>query len=484
MRVGRGSRWWWTLLVLPAMAVSACGGSRLTHDAIVAAVDSGAVATTGAQQQLQQGSVPTLPQGGVTTSSAPVSAAPSGVGGGATGNAASAGTAGATAVGGGAGGAIARGGATAASGPSAARPAGPLAPIVVGNIGNYSGPAGSSLSGAEPMIRLWAQWINDRGGIAGHPVQLFTADDGGDPQKSLSLVKDMVESKHVIAFVGDQIPFTIQAQLPYLHQHNIPLVGGDALDPVWTSDSLAFPSGTTFAEAVLGMYRTAHQRGLTKLGLVYCVEAPVCSFVHNYTVNGGASRAGEDLVYQSQISLTQPDFTAQCLGAQNAGAQVILLGMDTNSISRFAASCARQHYHPIYIQSSLAANSMLEGNPDLEGFFTASQVFPFMVGNTPATALFHRAAAQYDPGLHLSVASAVAWAAGQLLAKAAAGVGAQPTSQDLLDGLWKLHGETLDGLTPPLTYVRNQPSPPVQCYFLIEIKGGRYSSPSGDTYAC
>jgi branched-chain amino acid transport system substrate-binding protein len=362
--------------------------------------------------------------------------------------------------------------------------AGPLAPIVLGNIGIYSGPAGSSLGGAEPMIRVWAQWVNDHGGIAGHPAQIYTGDDGADPQKSLSLAKDMVENKHVIAFVGDELPFTVRAQLPYLHQHNVPLVGGDALDQAWVSDSLAFPSGTTFADAVFGMYKTAHQRNLTKLGLVYCIEAPVCSFVHDYTVNGGASRAGEDLVYQSQVTITQPDYTAQCLGAQSAGAQVLFLGMDTNSITRFAASCARQHYHPIYIQSSLTLTNDLEGNPDVEGFFSASQVFPFMVDNTPATALFHRVAQQYDPGRRLSVASAVSWSAGQLLARAAAGVGAQPTSQDILDGLWKLHGETLDGLTPPLTYVKNQPSPPVQCYFLIEIRGGRFSSASGDTYAC
>jgi branched-chain amino acid transport system substrate-binding protein len=481
MVVGRFSRWWWTLVILPAMAVSACGGSRLTHDTIVAAVNGGPLATTHAQQQMQQGAVSTLPQNGVIPSAPGNPATGSGSGAG---NATS--VTGATGTGGGGIHGIGSSGAVAAAGagPSAARPAGPLAPILVGNIGNYSGPAGSSLSGAEPMIRLWAQWINARGGIAGHPVQIFTADDGGDPQKSLSLVKDMVEDKHVIAFVGDQIPFTMKSQLAYLHQHNIPLVGGDALDPAWTADSLAFPSGTTFAESVLGMYKTAHQRNLIKLGLVYCVEAPVCSFVHDYTVNGGASRAGEDLVYQSQISLTQPDYTAQCLGAQSAGAQVVFLGMDTNSILRFAASCARQNYHPIYIQSSLAANNALLGNRDLEGFFTASQVFPFMVDNTPATALFHQAAQQYDPSLQLSVASAVAWSAGQLLARAASEVGAVPTTQDILNGLWRMHGETLDGLTPPLTYVKNQPSPPVQCYFLIELKGGRYSSPSGDTYAC
>jgi branched-chain amino acid transport system substrate-binding protein len=62
-------------------------------------------------------------------------------------------------------------------------------------------------------------------------------------------------------------------------------------------------------------------------------------------------------------------------------------------------------------------------------------------------------------------------------------VGGQPASQDILSGLWKMHNETLDGLTPPLSYVKDQPSPAVNCYFLIEIKGGRWTSPSS-THAC
>jgi branched-chain amino acid transport system substrate-binding protein len=295
----------------------------------------------------------------------------------------------------------------------------------------------------------------------------------------------MVESRHVIAFVANQVPFTMRAQLPYLHQHNIPLVGGDNTQSAWTEDSLAFPLGTTIAEAVLGDYKEAHRRNLPRLGLVYCIEAPACSYIRDFTVNGGAARAGEELVYQSQISLTQPDFTAQCLGAQSAGAQVIFLAMDANSIMRVAASCSRQNYHPFYIATSAQTTRDLEGDRDLEGFFATSQDFPYMVGDTPATAQFQQAVQQYAPGLRLSGATTIAWASGQMLVKvASARIGAQPTSQDILDGLWTIHNETLGGLTPPLTFVRNQPTPPVSCYYLIELKGGRWTSPSGDTYAC
>jgi branched-chain amino acid transport system substrate-binding protein len=466
------------------MAVSACGGSRLTHDTIVAAVNGGPLPAGVVQaQQLQQVADATIPQNGVAqplpggsseigSVNRGIAANPSAVTGGT-------GAGGAGAVSGDA----THAGATAGSGPTAARPAGPLAPIVLGNVGTYSGPASSTTAGTDTMVQVWAQWTNAHGGISGHPIQVFTADDGGDPQRSLSLVKDMVENKHVIAFVDNMVPFTIQSELPYLHQHNIPIVGGDNTGPTWTSDSLAFPEGTTMGEVLFGDYKVAHQRNLTKLGIVYCVESTSCTYMHDYSVNGGAARAGETVVYSSQVSITQPDYTAQCLGAQSAGAQVLLLAFDSNSIMRLAASCSRQNYHPLYVATSVQATNDLQGIPDLEGFLTASPVFPYMMGNTPATAQFHEAVQQYAPSLRLGGAAAIAWASGQLLARAAAGVGGQPASQDILSGLWKMHNETLDGLTPPLSYVKDQPSPPVNCYFLIEIKGGRWTSPSS-THAC
>ena len=487
MTARRVSRWWWTMAVLPAMAVSACGGTRLTHDAIVAAANGAALPIGVASQQLQSqqpGAVSTVPQGGFAQSLPGGSAGTGTAGGGAGTGAAPVGGTGTTGGSGLSAGGTSSAGAAAGSAPSAARASGPLAPILLGNVGTYSGPAGSSTAGTDTTIQVWAQWTNARGGIAGHPVQVFTADDGGDPQRSLALVRDMVENKHVIAFVANQIPFTMQAQLPYLHQHNIPLIGGDNVTPGWTADSLAFPVGTTIGEAVFGDMKEAHRRNLTKLGIAYCVETSACTYIHDYMVNGGASRAGEDLVYQSQISLTQPDFTAQCLGAQSAGVQVLFPAMETNSIMRLAASCSRQNYHPIYIATAIQTTRDLEGNKDVEGFFATAQDFPYMVGDTPATTQFQQAVQQYAPNLRLSGGTSIAWASGQMVAKVAAHIGALPTSQDLLNGLWTIHNETLDGLAPPLNYIRNQPAPPINCYFLIEMKGGRWTSPSGDTHAC
>src|SRR3977135_486655 len=152
MAARTGSPRWGPMATPPAGARSACGGSRLTHDAILSAVNGGPLPTGVAQQQSQsqQGAVSTVPQNGVAQPVPGGSSVTGSVGGGAAGNATS--VTGGTAAGGGpvAGGGTSRSGGWAASGPTAARPAGPLAPVIVGNVGTYSGGAGGSLGGHRP----------------------------------------------------------------------------------------------------------------------------------------------------------------------------------------------------------------------------------------------------------------------------------------------------------------------------------------------
>src|SRR5437588_4776066 len=276
MAARTGSRRWWTLAILPAMAVSACGGSRLTHDAIVTAVNGGPLPAGAAQaQQQQQGAVSTVPQNGALMPVPGTSSATSGVTGVGTGSAAAA-TGGSSVGTGGSGpitGGAPQGGAAPRTNASAAGPAGPLAPIVLGNVGNYSGPAGSSTSAAPAAIQVWAQWTNAHGGIAGHPVQVFTADDGADPSRSRSLIQDMVENKHVIAFVGSMTIQTSDAGVSYLEQKHIPVIGGDLTTSQWTSSPVFFPMGTSWLPLIESTLKSAHDAGATRVAGLYCVAS-------------------------------------------------------------------------------------------------------------------------------------------------------------------------------------------------------------------
>jgi branched-chain amino acid transport system substrate-binding protein len=355
---------------------------------------------------------------------------------------------------------------------------------VLGNVGTYTGPVGASSGAVPTMILVWAQWVNAHGGIAGHRVQIFTADDGGDPARNRAEVQDMVESKHVIAFIANEVPLTIEASRPYLEQKHIPVIGGDMANTAWTSSPVIFPVGTTFLPQLDATLKAAHEANATKLAVVYCVEAPTCDLINKH-INEAAAKYGEQIVYTSRISLTQPDFTAQCLGAQQSGAQALWLGTDASSAPRLATSCARQNYHPLYLSSMVANTSSEAQAPALDGMVAASPDFPWMVaGGSPEIDAYHEAIRQYAPTFEESGAAADAWVAGELLKKVAANIGPTPTTDAIFHGLWAIRNDTVGGLAPPLTYAAQQASPEITCYFITKVSGGKWTAPNGARYQC
>jgi branched-chain amino acid transport system substrate-binding protein len=462
------------------MTVTGCGGSRLSHSDIVSSL-SGDTRPAAAGVQ---GATATIPQNGVAQP-LPGTTGTGGVSGGAAGNATQ--VTGGTAAGAGAvsgGGNSSAGAPAVGSGPTAARPAGPLAPIVLGNVGTYSGPVGGTLYVVPTMLQVWAAWTNAHGGIAGHPVQVISADDGGDPARSRSEVQDLVENKHVIAFLANFMPLDLQGSLSYLEQKHIPVIGGDEVNAEWTSSPVLFPVGTTFLETMDGTLREAHAANAVKVGIIYCVEAATCD-LQNKHIAEAAPRFGEQVVYTARISLAQPDFTAQCLGAQQAGAQAIWVGAEANSAERLANSCARQNYHPLYMTGAIATTNREADLPALDGLVAPDSTFPWMLtGGSPEITAYQDAIRQYSPNLEQSGGTSMVWTSGELLRKAMASIGAQPTTDAIFKGLWSLKNETVGGLTPPVTYAANQGAPPVPCYFVVQVKGGRWTSPKGSTYQC
>jgi branched-chain amino acid transport system substrate-binding protein len=462
------------------MTVTGCGGSRLSHSDIVSSL-SGDTRPAAAGVP---GATATIPQNGVAQP-LPGTTGTGSVSGGAAGNATP--VTGGTAAGTGAvssGGNSSAGAPAVGSAPTAARPAGPLAPIVLGNVGTYSGPVGGTLYVVPTMLQVWVAWTNAHGGIAGHPVQIISADDGGDPARSRSEVQDLVENKHVIGFLANFMPLNLQGPLPYLEQKHMPVVGGDEVNSQWTSSPVLFPVGTTFNETMDGTLREAHAANATKVGIIACVEAATCD-VQAQHITDASPRFGEQVVYTARVSLAQPDFTAQCLGAQQAGAQVIWIGMEANSAERLANSCARQNYHPLWITGAIATTNREADVPALDGLLAPASTFPAMLtGGLPGITAYQDAIHQYAPNLELSGATSMVWTSGQLLAKAMANIGAQPTTDAIFKGLWSTKNETVGGLTPPVTYVANQATPPISCYFVVQIKGGRWTAPKGSVYQC
>jgi branched-chain amino acid transport system substrate-binding protein len=319
-------------------------------------------------------------------------------------------------------------------------------------------------------------------------VKYIVEDDGGDPARGRSEVQDLVESKKVIAFVYNSAPLAGQGTVDYLTQKQVPVIGSEGTSEWFYSSPVFFPQMTS--GSLVGASTTASAasqtipKGLTKLGLITCSDGIQICEESKKVVPEWAPKVGYTYVYTGSASLAQPDYTAECLAARNAGAQVLTFAMDANSIERFAKSCTNIGYRPTFAVSQHVASDALAQEPMLQGVAGTAMVAPWFDKANPAVAEFQAAMAAYATGVSLTGSPSFGWASAKLFEKAAQHLGDQPTAAQVLDGLWSIRNDTLGGLTMPLTFSRNQIAPRPLCYYRYTVNGGSYVLVDGGDVHC
>ena len=375
--------------------------------------------------------------------------------------------------------------------PAPGQPAAPTVPppgttpIVVASIGTQSGPAASTLKPVTDGAQLWVKYINAKGGINGHPVKLFVYDDSGDPSRHRAQVQEAIEQKKVIAFLANAEPLTGQGSVEYINSKGVPVIGTSG-GTVWSySSPNYFPQASDGDPFLLmGLAALADQvKDKKKLATVTCAEATACGDADKLFA-ANATKFGFQPVYRARASIAQPDYTAECLAARNAEADVFMVVLDGNSVGRFAAACARQSYKPQFSTIVTIVLDRFKEDANLSSIVASSHVFPYFQTGTPASDEYQAAFKAYGGGLGNGVGVAAGWTAGKLLEKAAARVPDPPTSQALLAGLWTIKNDNLGGLTYPLTFNEGKPAAPRGCWFNTAVRGGKWISPDGFTLRC
>jgi len=269
----------------------------------------------------------------------------------------------------------------------------------------------------------------------------------------------------------------------YATAKQIPVVGSEAAGEWFYSSPYFFPQSTSgkfiIAAGLGAAAQTGGPNGPKKLGFIYCSDGiAICNQNKQYGASY-AQQLGFQTVYQGSGSLAQPDFTALCLAARDAGAQLITLAMDGNSAVRIAKNCANIGYHPTLVLNQQIEFSSTAADPSMQGTDATGLDAPWFDSNNPGVAEFQRAMSQYAPGVDLAGSPIQGWTAGKLLEAAAAHLSEPPTSVDVLQGLWALKADTLGGIAPPLTFTKGQIAPRYVCWWAMTIAKGAYKN-SGD----
>jgi branched-chain amino acid transport system substrate-binding protein len=375
-----------------------------------------------------------------------------------------------------------------ASGPAGGTTAATKQPIRIGFIGARSGAAGVTVTSARDGWVVWAKAINAKGGINGHPVEVLVGDDGTNDTRGVAIARDFVENKGAIAL--SWASNDIHGLAAYAQQKRVPIIGVVEGQDVWATNPMMFPTSTGVTGG-WGTLRAVKEIGATKAAVIYCVEAATCQ-TGAEAMKPYQDELGVKITYSAGASLTQPDFTAECIQARNSGAQAVIILMDQNSVVRFMQSCLRQGYKPSPVGPSNDAMAKL---PEMDGLVATGANFPwFLRSGAPGVDEYVQALQKFAPNMLTDGSSfqSLSWVAAKVFQHAIENATRtnnpdKLTAEDVLNGLWAMDGDTLDGLAPDglaRTYHQGQPAPKVFCTFVSRLQNGKWTSPSGLTPVC
>lgn len=363
-------------------------------------------------------------------------------------------------------------------------------PIILGSVVEYSGIIGANVGSAIPVMGAWAKWINANGGIACHPVVVYSQDSASDPAKASSAVQDLVKNRKAIGLVANFVPLSISGLKSAVDSLKVPVVGGDLFSTTWWSDPLFYPVGTHVDANAAGSTISAASAGADKVAVIYCIEAAVCP-PYKDAIKKNAAANGYSVVYDVQVSITAPDYTTQCQSAKNAGATQISMIVEGSGVSRIARSCASIGYFPKFAVASLGATfDQNDQNVQKMTPTIASAANDWFTAGSAGQKEFQDAMKRYAPTLKLSATSPLAWADGMMVKAAIeklgqSAVGVPITTEMLRKGLSMIKNETLKDMIRPTSFSPSRGvNPPTPCYYSMifsspEAPGKWSKAPSG-----
>lgn len=231
--------------------------------------------------------------------------------------------------------------------------------VVIGSWAPLEGPAalwGSVARGMDAYFKM----INDEGGIHGRDIRFIYRNDGYEPARTVSVVRQMVQSDGVFMFAGGVGTAPGMAVKDYILDRNIPWVS-----PASGSTHWAFPPHdylfSTYPlyseEAAVQVDYLVEEMGLSKIGIIYQSD--------DYGRGGriGAELAleahGLEMVATVSTQIMDTDLNSHVARLQSAGAEAVLLWVLPRQAAITLGTAAVRGFSPQWVASSTLSDMAL-----------------------------------------------------------------------------------------------------------------------------
>ena len=350
---------------------------------------------------------------------------------------------------------------------------------VVASLSNKALPATAAIEG----LKAWAATVNGEGGLQGHEVKIIVKDDGNDPTKSLTVVKQLVEQEGIVALTSWSGVDTSWAE--YIEKQNVPVVGGQSYSPPWYESPVFFPVQSTLGTAMTAQPLMAKNAGANTIGSYY--TADVAAAVEAVKAKDAiASSLGLKPSFNAAINSSQPDFTAPCLAGKKAGVDAMMLS--GVPVERITPNCAQQGFSPMWILPGENVTAEVLKTPDLGDVLAPQMAFPFFIEDSTTKDYRSAMEANYrgPEDEMFSPLTSSAWMTGLVYQEVGKSLNAEGSvkSADVFKGLYQIKDLTEGGLLAGLTYAKGVEPRTVDCFWETSVKDGQWVAQNGLKPTC
>ncbi len=142
-------------------------------------------------------------------------------------------------------------------------------PIRIGALFSVTGPASFLGAPESKTVALLQDKINNAGGILGRRIEIIVKDTGGKPENTISLAKQFIDEKDVLAIIGPSTSGETMAIKGICQEAKMILVSCAAaesiVDPV---AGYVFKTPQKDSDAAKLIFKTLKARNLTRVGVV------------------------------------------------------------------------------------------------------------------------------------------------------------------------------------------------------------------------
>ena len=324
--------------------------------------------------------------------------------------------------------------------------------IVIGSWAPLEGPAalwGSVARGMDAYFKM----INDEGGIHGRKIRFIYRNDGYEPARTVSVVRQMVQSDNVFMFVGGIGTAPGMAVKNYITERGIPWVSPASGSTHWAypPNRYIFSTYPLYAEegAIQADY-LVEELGLTRIAIIYQND--------DYGKGGliGAQMAlerhGLELVASVATQIMDTDLTSHAARLSESGAEAVLVWVLPRQAAIILGTTAVRGFRPQWVASSTLSDMelMYDITDGAWGGVIFSSFGGFMSENPEIFEKYREALAKYHPDVRWGTFPIAGFLFAEPVVEALQRAGSDLTRDSFIEAMESL--EDFRGIGPSVTF--------------------------------